>query len=229
MQTLITSFLLQNKECTLPGIGDLRVINTGASTDANNNLLLPPFEEIIFRPGADSASPALIHYIAAKNNIAEEEAQKRLQEFCRDWKEKIAAREKLVLETIGSIHNNADGNLVFERERSYQYLQPVAIHSPYHKKDSVDTEAVNALVAVDEVSPANNNLIESLGEQGVHKEMVEDVIVERSYWGLWALILFAIAAVMLFYHFKDHAFTGSSSGNQNHLPVDSAKAAYTTQ
>ena len=229
MQSLITSFLLQNKECALPGIGDLRIIRTGVSTDAQNNLLLPPFEEIIFRAGADSASPGLVHYVAAKNNIAEEEADKRLQDFCSGWKEKIAAGEKLVFETIGSIHNNAEGNLVFERERSYQYLQPLAIHSPYHKENSVTTEAVNAPVALDEVSLANNNVIESAGEQGVQREGVEDVIVERSYWGLWALILFATAAVMLFYHFKDHAFSSSSSGNQNHLTVDSARAAYTTQ
>ena len=120
MHSLITSYLIQCKECTLPGIGDLRIINTGASTDTANNQLLPPFEEVIFRTGSGTASSGLINYIAGKKQIPLAEAENVLNNFCKDWKEKIGAGERLIFKTLGSIHKSADGSVVFERERSFR-------------------------------------------------------------------------------------------------------------
>lgn len=212
MRSLITSYLLQSKECVLPGIGVLKIIHTPASTDAANNKLLPPFEQVIFKRDSGTASAGLVNYIAAKKNIELPEAENLLNSFCNEWKEKINAGKKLTFETLGSLHKDAEGSIVFERERSYNFLQPVSIESSYQKVEQQQNE--NHLAVTEQ--PA-------IIEEGTYKE---EVVVERSYWGLWALILLAIGLVMLFYHFKDHKLTGSSAGNQHKNTVDTATATY---
>lgn len=209
MHSLITSYLLQSKECILPGIGVLQIIHTPASTDAVNRRILPPFEEVIFKKEDHSNSPGFVRYIAAKKNTGLAEADELLNIFCKECNEKINAGEKLTLETIGSIQKNADGIIIFERENNTNFLQPIPVDNVYQRTDqpvSVEREPV-------------------LEETNEYKEE-QKFVIERSYWGLWALILFAIGAVFLFYNFKDHKLSGSSVGNQNHFVVDSAKATY---
>lgn len=225
MHSLITSYLLQSKECSLPGIGNFRILGSGVSTDADQNRLLPPFEEIIFIPGSANADASLIDYIAKKKNIPHDKASEILKDFCSEWKHRIEAGEKLKLETIGSIEKNGDGQIIFEREKSFHFLHPVSIDKPYNKEEySTDRE---------QVLPGEEPGLLTTNEPGedpvaaTKKNIIaEQVIVERSYWGFWVLILLAAGLVMLFYYFKDHNFTGSSIGNQSQLPVDSATARY---
>ena len=208
MHSLITSYLLQSKECYLPGLGILQIIHTPASTDAATSRILPPFEGIIFKSEGHSKSSGLIKYIAAKKQIELSEAENLLNDFCKEWKEKINGGEKLTFETVGSIQKNADGDIVFEKENIFNFLQPLSVENVYHKSEK--PLAIAQVPTVPEV----------------FEEKEEDIIVERTYWGLWALILLAIGAVMLFYHFKDHKITGTTIGNQNHYAVDSATATH---
>ena len=216
MQSLITSYLLQSKECILPGIGILKIITTPASTDHENNNLLPPFQTIIFNNATQRNSPGLVKYISNNKHIQQSEAEDILDTFCNEWKEKINAGEKLNFETIGYIFRNTDGAISFQRENSNSYLKPIAIDNTY-KREEKPLIHEEAQTVDEETSIPETNVI------------TEDVVVERSYWGLWALILIAIGSVMLFYHFKDHKLTGASMGNQHHYTVDTAIASYKTK
>ncbi len=215
MHSLITSYLLQNKECILPGIGVLQIIHTPAGSDHANSRLLPPFEEIIFKKESHTKSEKLVKYIADKKHIQQAEAENLLTNFCDEWNEKINAGGRLEFETVGSIQKDADNVTGFERESCYNFLQPIAVNKVYkseasHEQLKKDTETVTARHMA-----SQENTFE------------EDVVIERSYWGFWALILFAIGSVMLFYYFKDHKLSGSSAGNQHIYTIDSATATYT--
>lgn len=215
MHSLITSYLLQYNECILPGIGILKIIHTPASTDTYSNRILPPYEGIIFKHEEQSQSPGLINYIADKEHIEIKDAEQGLYNFCKEWKEKINAGEKLELETVGSIQKNADGNISFERSSNFNFLQPVALSNNY-----IDIE-----------KPVVTNKVLGFPEakELEEKDLKEDIIIERSYWGFWALILLAIGCAMIFYHFMDHELSGSAIGNQYRITIDSAAATYTIQ
>jgi hypothetical protein len=216
MHSIITSYLLQSKECILPGIGVLQIIHTPASTDAANNRILPPVDEIIFKKEDHSASGGLVDYISKIKKVDKAEAETLLNNFCKEWKEKINAGERLTFEAIGSIYKR-DGEIILEKESNINFLKPIAVDSVYRKvQESVSVEEKHISIKEEPV----------MAEAYEYREEQQEVVVERSYWGLWALIFFAIAAVVLFYHFKDHTLSGSSVGNQNHLAVDSANATY---
>lgn len=210
MQSLITSYLIQNKKCFLPGIGVLKIIHTPASTDHAANLVLPPFETVVFSKEESNTNTGFTQYVSRRKQIPAAEAEDEITSFCNNWKERINAGESLVLDSIGSLKNN-EGNIFFQREKRFDFFQPVEIGVPYQREEEVIREP--------EVTVARDSV---LGKT----EAGENYVVEKSYWGLWALILLAIGLMVLFYYYKDRAFTGASSGNQNKIQLDSAKGTY---
>ncbi len=113
MDSLITSYLLQSKECVLPGIGSFQIKNIPATFVDDTNQLLPPSEEIIFKNEILTESPGLVKYIADKKHIEQNEAEELLLDFCNEWKKKIRAGEKLNLPPLGSLQNNKDREILF--------------------------------------------------------------------------------------------------------------------
>lgn len=208
MHSLITSYLLQSKQCILPGIGLLKIIHTPASPDDSNTKILPPFDGIIFKKENHSKSPGLVKYISGINNISIKEAEDQLSNFCNEWRRRINAGEKLHFETIGSIHKNGGGVISFEGEPGFNYLQPVPL--------------LNNRIKIEKAVTGDHVL-----GFPVAKEVREQIIKERSYWGLWALILLVIGCAMIFYHFFAHELSGSATGNQYRITIDSAAATYT--
>jgi hypothetical protein len=204
MKELIISYLLQCKECILPGIGVLKVINTPASTDHKAKIILPPFQTIVFSNTSHSRSAGLVQYIARIKNISASEAETGLLNFCKQWKEKILSGDKLKLDTLGTLYQNGN-ELVFEREQIPSWYDPISVEETYqgNREPGMQQDAVPAKV-----------------------EATENIVTERSYWEIWALILLAVGSVILFYHFRDHSISAASTGNQHSVTVDSAKATY---
>jgi hypothetical protein len=113
-------------------------------------------------------------------------------------------------ETLGSLQKNAENKIIFEREVGFNFLQPITVTTAY--------EPIREPVIIKE-EPVLLKTVD------FKKEEEENIVLEKSYWGLWALILLAIASVMLFFHFKIHE-TGSVIGNQKRFTIDSAAPTY---
>src|SRR5438128_7034025 len=140
MESLITSFLIQKRECSLPSIGSFRIKRIAASTD--NGRILPPAEHIIFNSNSGSASPELIQYISRKKNIDQISAENTLSEFCNEWKKRLKDGETIRLGTVGSLH--LDGSNVYFQRDSVNFFQPIdtgIIHNETIEKDTTPVAA----------------------------------------------------------------------------------------
>lgn len=213
MRSLITSYLLQSKECVLPGIGTLQIHNIPAKVDSVNKQILPPTEEILFKEESNSASHGLIKYIADKKEIELKKAEHLVTNFCNEWKEKINAGEKLNLETVGSIQKNSAGIINFTRESSNEFYKQIPVEEFY--QNSLNTKEEK--VAKEEIQPETNLILQN---------NFDDRVAKKSYWGWWAALLAAVAFGMIFYKLKEEKFQSSSIGNQHNLVIDSASATY---
>ena len=60
MQELITSFIIQSKECRLKGIGRFQRVTHPAQTDIANKQIMPPSEEKTFTEREERISDELI-------------------------------------------------------------------------------------------------------------------------------------------------------------------------
>ena len=203
MQDIITSFLVQTKECSLSGIGKFRIVTTPAELDIANKKMFPPTDEILFTGKPDNTSEELVKYIAHKKNITKKEAEEKLKNWYESVKEKLNAGEKITFQSVGSLQKNASGNIFLHSQKPLNFFEPVAAHRVIHKN------AEHAVLVGDRETTSSV----------MNQFLQEEEIVKKSTWKIIAIILLAIALAILFIHFYTHSFTFSATGNQiKHSP-----------
>ena len=82
MKEIIASFLIQHKECTLPGIGILKINGKPADLDIAHKQIIAPSSTVSFNTIKDGEDKKLAGYIARRSNIDLSEAENRLNSFC---------------------------------------------------------------------------------------------------------------------------------------------------
>lgn len=210
MKKLITSFLLQSENCTLPHLGTFYRQWVPSQLDIANKQILPPINEISFKETSDTDPGNLVNYIARKKNILVQEARDELNDYCTRWNEKMNAGEKLHLGAVGTLLKNPDGHIYLDRNVLDNYRQPVSAERVLHQ------------------NATHNMLVGDRETTSTAMSQYYDgtVVFERSHWGTWAIILIAIAASVLFFHFKDHSISTEGVGNQKHLIVADPPATH---
>lgn len=210
MQELITSFLIQNKKCSLPGIGKFNIVTKPAELDVANKRMQPPAEEISFSIKPEKNSEDLIKYLAFKKNIPAGEALESLLQWCTNIKEKLNSGEKIILGSLGNLQKNNSGNIIFQAEAVTVFDKPVTAERVIHK------DSDHAILVGDKETTS------SAMNQYLHEKEVE----KNNAWKISALVLLAIALIVLAIHFYSHPF---SSGNQNNHVPEAPNATYSTQ
>ena len=210
MQTIITSYLLQAGKCALPNIGLFKIKYKPAQTDIVNKQMLPPVEEIIFNEQALFSSPGLINYIALKKEISASEAETLLNNFCKEWKEKIEDGEVLHFESFGCLQKNDAGIISFKKEVGAEYFVPVSAERVVHE----NAEHTVLVGDTETTSTAMNEFYR------------ENVPVIKRRWVVGAVVLTAIALAILFYGFYNHKLSTSGIGNRSHFTTKPADATH---
>ncbi|MEO8962317.1 MAG: HU family DNA-binding protein [Ginsengibacter sp.] len=214
MQDIVTSFIVQAKECKLRGIGKFRQVITPAETDVANNEILPPVTEFLFTGKEDKFSNELINYIAVMKNVAISEAQALINEWCSDIKSKLKNEEEIQLQSFGSLKKDSSGDTRFHRHIDIPFFVPVSAERAVHENHSVHS----VLVGDRETdSSAMNELLN------------QDKSARTPTWKIISLILFIVAVLLLFIYFYQHPFSLSSSGNHQPVVPGTPPATYYTK
>jgi len=213
MQDLITSFLVQTKECSLPAIGRFKMVTTPVEVDVANKEIVPATEKIIFNAKPDHASEGLIKYISYKKNITEKEAEEQLESWCQSVKEKLDAGQKINLESIGTLHESASGSIYFETQKTFNYFEPVPAERVIHK------DAEHAVLVGDRETTSSV----------MNQFLQESEKVKKPVWKIIAIVLLAIALILLFIHFYFNSFSQSATGNQTQHSPQTPAATYSIQ
>lgn len=213
MIDLITSFLAQTKECSLPGIGKLSIITSSSVSDVANKMMSPPTDKILFNSKTDKISEELVKYVSYKRNITQIEARQIIKDWCREAKDKLNAGDTITFETIGLLQKNPSGNVFFQAQKTFNFFETVSAERVIHK------DAEHAVLVGDKETTS------SVMNQFLH----EEEIVKNSAWKIIAIILLSIALVILFVHFYSHSFSLSATGNQIQHSPETPSATYSTQ
>jgi len=210
MHSLITSYLLQAGKCALPDIGIFKIAHKPAEIDTPNKQILPPVEEITFNEQAIFLSPGLINYIALKKNIPSGDAENLLNNFCKEWKEKIEDGETLCFESVGCLQKNESGVISFRKEEGPAYFKPVSAKRILH-------ENIEHTVLVGDKETTSTVM---------NEYYKENIPVAKKRWAVGAIILGIISLVILCYSFYNHKISVSEIGNRSHLNIKSADATH---
>ena len=210
MQDLIASFIIQSKECKLPGIGKFRQVITSAEPDIANKQIIPPVVEFLFTGREEKISNELINYVAVKKNVPVSQAQVLIKEWCSNASFKLKNQEELVLPSLGSLKKAASGNIFFDRQNDIPFFVPVAAERVVHQN------SVHAVLVGDRET--NSSVMNQL--------LNEEEVRPNNMWKIIALILFIACLLLLFFYFYQHPFSLSSLGNQQKVLPQAPPATY---
>ena len=211
MQELFASYLVQKKECSIPLIGKFKINTQTAELDIANKQILPPADEIIFSEGADYLADDLTNYISVSKNLSAHEAEEKIHHWCLHSKSKLDSGEKIMFDSVGTLQKDEAGAIFFQRKNGVQFFANISAERVVHKNSE---HAV--LVGDRETTSSAMN------------EYYRDVplMLRKSSWKLWAIILFILSLIIISIYFYNHKFSVTSIGNQSSFAVQDAPASY---
>ena len=196
MHHLIASYLFQNKNCPLPGLGTLFVSPGKAEVDFLNTIIKAPAPRIVFEAG-DSVADNLIDYIAAKTNRSVEQTTGKLLAFCYGLKTATTANKPTTLNGVGNFFIDSSGKINF---RSAQL--PAAFLQPVKAERVIHPDAEHQILVGDKET--TNTLM--------NEYFSEEVPVKKNRWWIWAIVL-AVLALLVILLYLNNAELLSMAGN----------------
>jgi hypothetical protein len=210
MQALITSYLIQKKECNLPLLGHFRIKTKPADFEKTDKLIFPPADEILYNEFAASLSGDLITYISGLRNITPDEARVKINNWCNYAKEKLDLGEKIIFNSIGSLQKDAAGNIFFQRKKGSGFYEAVPAERVMHEN------AEHSLLVGDRETTS-----------GVMNEFYrEEIIQKKTWWKMWAIVLLAFSLLVLAFYFYTYEFSETGIGNRALFPTQNPPATY---
>ncbi|MEO6220626.1 MAG: hypothetical protein ABIO81_09380 [Ginsengibacter sp.] len=214
MQKIITSYLVQKKECSLPGIGHFRISTKPAELDIANKQLLPPTDEIFFLEEEVHLRKDLVTYVSTQQKIQENIAAENIAKWCQETKDKLDTGEKIHFQSLGTLEKDEVGNILFHMNNEIHFFEAVPAERIIHKN-----EEHSVLVGDRETT--------SVAMNEFYRE--DPVIEKKSWWRIWAIVLFSLSLLVLIIHFSNHKFTTIDVGNQIHLSTEIPPVLYNAE
>lgn len=197
MQEIISTFLVQNKQCTLPSIGTFKVERRSAELDVAARSMLPPVDEILFTEKEEGNNNLLINYIISKRGITQDEAESLLNQFCADTADNLRKGQKIFFNSFGTLEINQENKLTFTPSASSFLLQPISANAVIHAHPDHELLVGNR-------ETTSIAMTEYLNDRG---------IIKTTNWRMWALILGLLAVSILVYFYSTHTFKMDGVGN----------------
>ncbi len=210
MLSTVTSFLVQNRACAIPHIGEFSITTRSAVADPVNKRFLPPVDEIQFTPSEDvKAGGELINYISKKRNTDPETAAIYLNNFGEECKIKLLRGDELYLRSLGRLHKNESGAIVFVADEPVSnFRQPV-------RADFVIRPDADHPVLVGDKESSASEMIEYFNEDE------EEITGGRGKWWIAALLLFLLGVGAILMHFNSINYNWKQFGNGHIYQADS--------
>lgn len=203
MNDILTSYLLQHKSISIPGLGSMYIERIPAQTDFVNKRILPPDYHFRFDKFFDAPDKDFFAYLAQQMNRADYEAIKWYNEWAYDLRNRIREGEEVEWKHVGILKKDSTGEIVFEPARAIETLQ-----EPAPANRVIHSHAQHTMLVGDrEVTREFSTDVPEYEEPGTY--------VEKESWWLYALILAAIALSVIFFHFYNNG--SNTTGNQQKI------------
>lgn len=117
--------LLYLHDCVIvPGFGGFICDYTSASINEKTGTIVPPSKKVMFNKHLKQNDGLLIDWIARKEQIDYEKAQRRLALFCEEIKVRLNQKQKVDFGTIGTFSVDRRFNVLFE-SKNHNFLPDV--------------------------------------------------------------------------------------------------------
>ncbi|HEY9362171.1 MAG TPA: hypothetical protein VIQ00_02835 [Chitinophagaceae bacterium] len=211
MDELLYQFLIQYKKLSLPGIGSLIVLRQPAQSDFFNKAFSAPAFSFAFDQKQDASSKKLFSWLSTLLGCTDDEAIKKINDFCIDLKSRLHEQRSIQWSGVGSFKTDEEGNISFEPETKRFFFE----------KDIIAEKVLRAnpehRMMVGEVEKTSSQMTELLSQP-------EEI--KRSNWWVWPLIIGIIAITFIGWYFSTHGLQTNSSGLQHKVNTEQGGPTY---
>ena len=202
---VLYAYFIQRKSLSLPGIGTFDMHRISAQTDFANKKMLPPGYAISYNHHEDAPDKDLFDYVARRNQIADWEAIRAVNDFAIDLKSRLQQGETITWEGIGQLRPGQGREISFEAEMVQYAFNPRVV------AQRVIRQGATHAVLVGDREKSREEMTDMLA--------ADNGYVEGSGW--WNMVAILAAAAVLIIAIR--AFTGGVSpysGRQHlHAPA----------
>lgn len=138
------SDLLFLHDCVIiPDFGGFICNYTSAYIDENSGMICPPGKDILFNRNLTHNDGLLVNWIAQKDNLSYEKAERQLALFCEDLKIRLNQRQRVVFGDIGVFYTDRRFNIIFENGKNNFFAEALGMEpiptatSEIHKSQPV--------------------------------------------------------------------------------------------
>lgn len=211
MDELLYQFLIQHKKLSLPGVGSLMVLRKPAESDFVNKLILPPSFSLQFDKSHDTPSKKLFTWLAGLLNCTEDEAIKKVNDFCIDFKESINLHKQVQWNEVGTFYEGDNGRINFEPSAKKLIFEKEVVAEKVMRTNAQHT------MRVGELEKTSSEMTALLS----HHEKIK-----KSNWWVWPLVLSIVLITFIGWYFSSHGLQTSSSGLQQKVKITPASPTY---
>ena len=198
MQELLETYLFRNRECLLPGIGVLRIIETPAEyVHSNQHFTAPSSFVSLLKEEKDPGN--IIRYLAQAAHMSTAEAAEKFHQYCLSIR-KLAAGDYVSWPHTGRFAVAEDGELTFEC-----ISLPAAFFSPAPALRVLRRDVSHDVLVGDTQTTS--------ADMAAYYNKTETPLHRRWLWG--AAVLFIIALVVIIVY----VITSGNGSFGNALPV----------
>ncbi len=191
MIDILNNYLIQHKSISIPGLGTIYLEKVSAMNDFANRVIIPATYRFRFDKYFDAPDKEFFSFLAANKNIPEYEAIKQYNEFAFELRNSIRKKEHFSWPEVGTLVKDSTGDIQFRSEAT-----EIPFMGPVRANRVIRQDAKHSILVGDQ----------ELNTHQMSERLTEEIYVEKESWWIYALILFAVALSLLFFHFYQNGW-----------------------
>lgn len=207
MQHLIAQYLFNNKQCVLPNVGTLSIINDSATTIIGEQSIAAPIAQINFTSNINHPYTDVVNFIAYHKNMAVDSAEAALHQFCGNIIG-LANNESFTIDMVGTF---------------------TAIYKEINFAPATTPAFFNKAVFAERVIHPNDTHEMLVGDTNTDTAAMtaylEDAPVKAYKWWVAAIIITVLSAAVVIWYYTN-TLQHNLGGNRNTIEVTPTTQTY---
>jgi hypothetical protein len=190
MYQYLLKYLVLHKQLPLPKLGVFSIVQVSAQIDSTNHLLYPPSQVIRFSQETVAADRRFYDFIIHETGLELIVVMRDIQNFVQQLLLDAQDKQGAILQGIGTLKKEADGDLLFFANRPLDYL---------FSQIKVDKTISMAKAALQKQLDLNANELETEALRELAGQETDADSIDN--WWLYALALLVLGVgALLFYY-----------------------------
>lgn len=190
MYQYLLKYLVLHKQLPLPKLGVFSIVQLSAQIDSTNHLLYPPSQVIRFSQETVAPDRRFYDFIIHETGLELIDVIREIQNFVQQLLIDVQDKQGAILQGIGILKKEADGNLLFFADRPLDYL---------FSQIKVDKTISMAKAALQKQLHLNANELETEALRELAGQETDADCIDNWWRYALALLVLGVGALLFYY------------------------------